>query len=1138
MDKNAIRKYAVWARRELLERVAQRAACYGITDQSIVDVNVNGRNGNGFTAAEKKQRQDLIDRIQVKGYEEVMEEVAYSWFIRFIAIRFMEVNGYLPGHIRVFTDEKNHFQPQILTEALHLEMDGLAMEKVHTLKAAKKEEELYKHLLIVLCNALGKELPAMFQKLEDYMELLFPDAILQKGSVIEQMIRLIPEEDWKEQVQIIGWLYQYYNSVKKEQVFEALKKNVKITKENIPAATQLFTPDWIVKYMVENSLGRMWVEGHPEIESKEHWKYYLEEGQQEPLVEKELDRIHAEYAKLTPEEIKVMDPCMGSGHILVYAFEVLMQMYKSAGYTQEDAARLIVEKNIYGLDIDDRAGQLAYFAVMMMARKYNSGILNKGMTPNVMAIRDSSNMNESTISFVANGNIIIENDLMTIKTVFADAKEYGSILQVPEVNFEAIYVAVKKCQDRECDQSDVIEKKKAICDILPLVKQAQWMSQKYEVCITNPPYMGKKSLNGKISAYLDEYFSRGKSELYSAFILKCLDMTAQKGFVSMVTMHTWMFISSFEELRKQILRQNTLCTMVHTGAATFEELNSFNVLATTFCIRKQMIANYNSKYVRLAEYYNTEEKISNFHNAENMYYLNAKELECVPGNPFVYWISKQARDNFRIGTPLRSLAEPKQGMATADNKRFVRYWFEVPREQICFGCADHEEALHSNKKWFPYNKGGNFRKWYGMNEYVVNWEKDGLELRKFKAAVLRNPGFYFKDGITWSLFGFENFGVRYKDTGFLFDVSGSSMFPKADDMLYILAFLASKVAFMYLSVLAPTVNFQVGNIGDLPLIIAPSIKAEIESLARECIDISREDWDENEYSWDFKENPILKFHTTGTLQEAYEKYAEYAEERYEKLRGLEEKINSLFIGVYRLNHEMTAEVIDRDIAVKRSDRKEDMIAFISFAVGCILGRFQCEDFTCNPEGIITISDEEYFTNDLLKEFIRFVREVFGRESLEDNLKFIAESLGGKGTCLEVLKNYFMNSFWPDHLKMYSNTPIYWLFDSGKKNGFKCLIPMHGYQPDTIARIRTDYVHELQAHYRTAIEEMEGRIGSAAQREKGKLTKKLQSLRDRAEELKGYEEKLHHLADQMISIDLDDGVKVNYAKFQDVLAKMK
>lgn len=1192
MNKTNIKNFAIWARNKLRSEIAYKAGLLGISEKGIAEplpqstddlqiFDIGTRQPvklEGKTAIE--QRRSLVAAIKAKrlpfaeAFDAVIEEVAYTWFNRLIAVRFMEVNDYLPSRMRVLSsDNPAKAEPDFVTSPFDTDLDFTEDEinLIDNLKDNNKSDELFQFLFIKQCNKLNEILPELFEKTNDYTELLLNVSFTDKDGVVYHLVHDISEDDFNNekegQVEIIGWLYQYYNTELKDETFALLKKNVKITKERIPASTQLFTPDWIVRYMVENSLGRLWCEGHPDF-NKSQWEYYLLEAEQEPEVEVQLKKIRSEYATIRPEEIKVIDPCMGSGHILVYAFDVLMQIYTSTGWSERDAAKSIIENNLYGLDIDDRAGQLAYFAIMMKARKYSRRILNANVKPSALAIRDSNWMTDEFISYVAEKDAGMNKDLLMLRKIFRDAKEYGSIINVPATNCSALYERIDNIRSSVAE--DLFQAQfqiMAVEQLLPLVKQAQIMSQKYDVVVTNPPYMGKKSLNQRLSSFLDKNYPNGKSELYSAFILKCIDMTNSSRFTSMITIHTWMFISSFEGVRDTILRESTISSMMHTGAATFEELNSFNVLATAFSLRKKTVNNYISAFLRLADYYNTELKLANFDNKDCHFYIKQNTFEIIPGNPFVYWITENARLNFSNFKQLRDFAEPKQGLATGDNNRFVRNWQEVDYNKIGFLCQSAKLALESGKKWFPYNKGGGFRKWYGMNEYVINWENNAFELKNFKGSVLRNPDYYFKSGITWSLFGFENFGVRYKTDGFIFDVSGSSMFPDEDDTLYILAFLASTVSFRYLSILAPTVNFQVGNIGDLPLCIASEKKLLISEKAKENIAISKYDWDGYETSWDFKKNPLLLCKGV-SIEESYENWKSICESNYLTLKANEERINREFINIYNLSEEMTEAVQYRDITVHRIyDSKEFVPAemeasayvmlkadvvkdFISYAVGCMFGRYSLDSeglvyaggdwdstkyksFIPDEDNCIPITDTKYFDDDIVGRFCEFIKVVYGEDTLEENLDYIAQALGNKGnSSREVIRNYFLNDFYKDHCKIYQKRPIYWLFDSGKQNGFKALIYIHRYNADTIGNLRVEYLHRVQRIYESEIEREQDTIDHTTNaREKKVSENRKEKLQRQLKETKEYDEKIAHLALSRIEIDLDDGVKTNYDKIQ-------
>ena len=1187
MNKNAIKKFATEARRELISRVSQRALKYGISDKEVGNPNDDSVGGHLLSSTEKKQRAALIAQIKEKGYEQVMEEVAYTWFNRFSALRFMEVNGYLPSHVRVFTDEENNFKPQIISEAIHLELDGLDMEKVYAYKEANDNDELYKYLLITQCNALNSVLPGMFQKIADYTELLFPDNLLREGSVIQQMIELIPEDDWKDAVQIIGWLYQYYNSEKKDDVFAALKKNVKITKENIPAATQLFTPDWIVRYMVENSLGRLWLEGHPDVKEQllpteeeqsayaagnrdpedTKWHYYLEEAEQEPEVQAQLAEIRKEYAALTPDQLKVIDPCSGSGHILAYMFDVLMKIYESYGYTTREAVASIVENNLYGLDIDDRAAQLAYFAVMMKARQYDRRFFSRGTQPHVYAIAESNHVDSFALEYFCNGDAKLKKAMDTIISELHDAKEYGSIITVSQQEWSALY-------DRFAEITEDINmsRETALRELLPLVQVAEALAQKYDTVVTNPPYMGSSGMSAKLTDFVKKNYPDSKSDLFSCFIEHGNGMIKRNRFNCMVTMQSWMFLSSFEKMRAKALRTKTITNLMHMENMVMGI--AFGTAVTVF--RNNAINGYKGTYnqIKLQDIKNDTPKQFPIH--ENRFaQVSTDNFSKIPGSPIAYWLSTNMVNDFSLGTVLKENGDTRQGMATSDNNRFLRLWTEVSNHSLGLNCASAEDAIRIHKKWYPYNKGGEFRKWYGNIDYVINYEDDGLEVKAYATSLyktatrtIKSMSEYFKPCLSWSKISSGSIAFRYYPQGFIFDVAGCCIFYKNDEIMkYHFGFINSNVAKSILAAISPTLNYEAGHIASLPVISDERQNGNIIKLVDANIEFGKEDWDSFETSWDFVTHPFITYRSGAgfadipmnkwqyRIADAYHTWESNATAQFDLLKKNEEELNRIFIDIYGLQDELTPEVEDKDVTVRKADLGRDIRSFISYAVGCMFGRYSLDvdglvyaggewdnskyaSFAADKDNIIPISDDEYFEDDIVGRFVKFVEVVYGKDTLDENLKFIADALGGKGQPKDVIRNYFLNDFYSDHCKIYQKRPIYWLFDSGKKNGFKALIYMHRYQPDTIARIRTDYVHEQQARYRTAIADLETRISNASTGERVKLNKQLKTLNDQAVEIHEYEEKIHHLADQMISIDLDDGVKVNYAKFQDVLAKIK
>ena len=741
MDKNAIKKYAIWARNELIDRVYQKADQYEISAEA--DPHADSAHGVLFTPTEKKQRSSLIAKVKEEGMNQVMEEAAYTWFNRFAALRFMEVNDYLPSRVRVFTDSAGEFKPEILSEAIHLELDGLDKEKVYAFKDANDNEGLFKYLIVTQCNALSSVLPGMFQKIADYTELLFPDNLLREGSVIEQMVAQIPEEDWKDQVQIIGWLYQYYNTEPKDKVFADLKKNKKITKEKIPAATQLFTPDWIVRYMVENSLGRLWIEGHPNDDLKASWKYYLDEAKQEPEVQKQLDEIHREYSALTPEDILCVDPCMGSGHIICYMFDVLMQIYEAYGYTARDAASSIVRNNLYGLDIDERASQLAYFAVMMKACQYDRRFLSRGIQPHVYAIMESNGFDPNMIDTFTDDRKELKAAMNSLISDMYDAKEYGSILNVNPVDFPSLYARFDEIRNENPNMYTY----QILDELLPFVQVAEAMAQKYHVVVTNPPYMGSSGMSGKLSEFIKKNYPNSKSDLFAVFIEHCGQMVKKDYYQAMITQHAWMFLSSFEKLRKKMLQKTTI-NMAHLGARAFEEIGGEVVQTTSFVMLNRNLKNYKGVYCRLIEPTTQQGKEDLFLSGGSRYESTQSNFSKIPGSPVAYWASETVIRMYSNDQTMEKIAHPKVGMQTSNNDKYLRMWFEVNYEEF--------KGNSWGLKWIKYLKGGAFRKWYGNLEYLLRYNKNPDYILQQKNARVLGIEFLKKPKITWRIIASAN----------------------------------------------------------------------------------------------------------------------------------------------------------------------------------------------------------------------------------------------------------------------------------------------------------------------------------------------------------------------------------------------
>ena len=969
---------------------------------------------------------------------------------------------------------------------------------------------------------------------------------------------MIQEEDWTDQVQIIGWLYQYYNTEPKDQVFADLKKNIKITKENIPAATQLFTPDWIVHYMVENSLGRMWLEGHPNDALKSEWKYYIDEAEQEPKVQTQLATIRSKYAALKPEEIRVIDPCMGSGHILCVLFDVLVRIYEDYGFTAREAAGKIVEKNLWGLDIDDRASQLAYFAVMMKARQYDKRFFMRKVQPHVYAIVESNGITTETLRDMGLKLLVEEHDIAVKQAVrlleeMKDSKEYGSIIHVTPCDWGLLRRFTMPDEEKKQLHLDVHNIIEITHKLQVLINIGEVLAQKYDVVVTNPPYMGSSGMGNKLSAYVKTWYPDTKGDMSTVCMERCLDMCNSTGLLAMINIPTWMFLSSYEVLRNKILLNNTYVNMVHPGRGIFG--SDFGT--TTFVLAKKYVRGYIASFRRLfnkpGEVENVKVREQAFLSGKGCYYAQQDNFSKIPGAPVAYWASEAAIRCFQSPKNINNSAYPRQGLATGNNDVFLRMWNEVNICDIVFNASSKEEFFETGKKYIPYNKGGAYRKWFADIGWVIRFDKPHYDILQTVGNHLPSKEFYFRESITWSKVTIGNLSMRYIPRGSTFDVAGCSIF--ADNNLkYILALANSKVMQYLMNILSQTVNYEVGNVKAIPLILGYQYFDEVNQLTKRNIQLSKADLASGETSFLFDRHPLINNNTLVSV--AYTQWKDVCKARFEELKANEERLNKILITIYGLEKELDYTVEDEDVSIKKADLKVSIKSLISYAVGCMFGRYSLDSigvvyaggewkpstyitFPADIDAIIPICDDEYFNDDIVGRFVKFIEVVYGKDTLEENLKFIADVLGGSGTSREVIRNYFINSFYADHLKVYQKRPIYWLFDSGKKNGFKCLVYMHRYQPDTIARIRTDYVHEQQSRYRTAIADLQSRIDNAVSTsDRVKLSKKLKTIQEQDEELRFYEEKIHHLADQMIKIDLDDGVKVNYAKFQDVLAKIK
>lgn len=1153
MNKTVIKNFAVDAHKQLVEQIKVKAYQYNVTDNSCPELNTESINGKLLSDVEKSQLNALIKTVNIHGYNHVIEEVAYTWFNRFIALRYMEVNNNLPQKIRVFTNENNEFKPEILAEAIHLDLDGLDKQKVFDLIETNDQDALYKYLLLAVCNDMNKYLPEMFTAFDqqNYKVLLIPDGLLKEDSILAKLIRDIPEEDWKEsnddgpsnEVTMIGWMYQYYISQRHNEVVNISKGTV--SKEDIPAATELFTTDWVVRYMVDNSLGRYWIERNPNSELKNKLKY-LATGKDGSLPTVEND-------PKKPEELTFFDPCMGSGHILSYAFDVLMEIYRECGWRDRDAAVSIVENNLYGLDIDERAYQLAYFSIMMKGCLYNRRFLKINVNNHLSNIVETNDLD--SLSYFGMEENEECNEISTyLLDTFKDALELGSLIEVETKDFENYSSYINNIYNTAENTSDYYYwKTDKYGLIIKLIKQAKILSNKYCITTTNPPYLNKMS--GELKKYVVKNYKAYSSDLFAVFIKRNFDFTVENGYLGFMTPFVWMFIKSYEQLRKFIINEKSIATLVQMEYSAYEE--------ATVPICSFVLKNGNADdigyYFRLSDFkggmeVQNQKILEAISNRECGYFFETliKNFNIIPGSPIAYWASKsvyRAFDNEKIGKYAISDGQTKTG----NNDKYLRMLWEVPALKIGKG-----------KRWVLHAKGGSFRRWYGNIDTIIDWSDSAREhYRKDRVARIAPEYIWFRNGICWTLISSNKLhGFRLLQDNSTFNLAAPSVFFDDDRMMfYILGYLNSKISQEIIALLNPTLNTNISDITSQPLCYGklPDKESCVIDLVKNNIVISKNDWDSFETSWDFQHHPLIR--KVSTIAEAFEQWQVECDDRFNQLKTNEEELNRIFIDIYGLQDELTPEIEDKDVTVRKADLGRDIRSFISYAVGCMFGRYSLDieglayaggewdtnkykTFIPDSDDIISICDEDYFEDDIVSRFVEFVRCVYGDDTLEENLKFISEALGGNGNPRDVLRNYFLKDFFKDHCNTYQVTgsgkrPIYWQFDSGKKNGFKALVYIHRYTPDLIARMRTGYIHPLQSQYRTQIEMLNNQIDEASlTSEKVKLKKQLKKIAEQAEELGKYEEKIHHWADKMEPMDLDDGVKVNYAKFQELLAKIK
>ncbi len=1188
MDKGILQRYSTWAKENLENQIEVSLKALGINDDNDIkkakqvgDVTTIDGDPTSYPADLYGKRLNIIDLVSRNGYRNVIEEFAYTWFNRFVALRFMELHGFLSHGFRVLSDPSGGIEPEIMKN-LNLVKDDLHlnMSLCSEYKQQGKIEELFRHVLICQCNVLAKILPMLFSTDMGYLELLLPKNLL-KGETVITKLNEIPEEAFLDDVEIIGWMYQFYISSKKDAVYASKKT---ITKDTLPAVTQLFTPDWIVRYMAQNSVGRLWLESYPDSTLRSEMKYYVEDAEQTEEVQKKIDEI--KYKNVNPEEIRIIEPCCGSGHILVYVFDLLYKMYEERGYQTREIPTLILKNNLTGLDVDKRAAQLASFSLIMKARSVNNRFFNNQyyVTPHVYELKDSKILKEMGYKkHLKDLNLLSDDEIALfdyIVDTFENGKTIGSLLKVKTIDFESLENALGKIKKTVSSLFNVEFLSVGIKRLEELTNLAKLLSSKYDVMITNPPYIGIPSMEDPVKDYAVRNYPNSKADMFAMYMET--DFANTNGFIAMINMHSWMFLSSFEKLRSHIYNDEILICAAHLGPRAFESIGGEVVQTVSFVMRNKNIAGYKGVFYRLVDKPSQDAKELAFLSGENKYKVSFEEFQEIGGEPMAYWASERTLQNFKVADSLINYSRPRVGQNTGDNDRFLRFWFEISIYKISFGIK-HEELETCPNKWIPYNKGGSFRRWYGNFDRVVNWENNGKEIKDY--AVIRNKGKHWsryiqnienmcREGISWSDIASTRFGCRYLPTGFICDVKGSSTYPEDKYRSYIMAFLNSCVAIYYLQMLNPTTTFQVGNIGSLPFFFER--ESDVNSLAENNVSISLQDWDSFETSWDFQEHPFLRIDKSyaidggalavknfanyygegpevkGAVEACYMLWAEECKKRFDQLKANEEELNRIFIDIYGLQDELTPAVEDKDVTVRLADKERDVRSLISYLVGISMGRYSLDvpglayaggewdpskyvSYQPDDDGIIPIYTGLGMEDGLTTILINLIKRIFGEDTYRANIDFIAEALGKNNheSSEETLNRYLNDGFYTDHLKIYQKRPIYWLFTSGKKAGFKCLIYMHRYNSDTLARINGKYFLPESTRKKNELDELNGKIAHSEGREKIRYEKERQNLAAAYNEAVEYGQVLDHMANQYISIDLDDGVKVNYAKFQGI-----
>ena len=1176
MDTSKLKKFAQYARRSLQEQVGSRL-------NTVLEQESAARRENPKAVAE------LEEQIRLTSKDQVIEKVAYIWFNRFCALRFMDVNGYTP--IRIVSPEAGQFQPAILAEAKMGHMDSKVVpddtqQKVSALLSGTAtsqdpQGEAYRLLLVAACNYYHRSMSYLFERIADYTELLIPDDLLSGNAILSYVQQAMTPDACKD-VEIIGWLYQFYISEKKDDVFESLKKNKKITPENIPAATQLFTPHYIVRYLVENSLGRLWMLNNPNSTLVEKMDYYIRP------VETETNFLKVE----KPEELKVCDPACGSGHMLSYAYDLLYAIYEEEGTDPSEIPGKILAHNLYGIELDERAGELASFALSMKAASGNPfekksnhrRFFRKPVEPNICILENvdlqASELNEY-MDFA--GRDLFSPELQTTLRQFDEADNFGSLIRPACGDVSEIKEKLEaKSQEVPLLLGEIHK------DVLLALKQANFLNSKYHVVVANPPYMGGKGMNPRLKKYAADNYKSSKSDLFAMFIERSLELALKQGQVGMITMQSWMFLSSFEDFRTGLLTYNTLVNMAHLGARAFDSIGGEVVSTTAFVIESSYHPSLHGHFIRLTSG-NSEsqkqellEKVVQGEAPSFLHQTSAEEFCKIPGSPIAYWASEQQRSSFQNSQKLLDVASPRQGIATANNDLFLRRWSEVSISKIHFGLENKDQAILANAKWLPYNKGGEFRKWYGNNEFVINWKNDGEEIKGFcdsngkQRSAIRNPNYFFRPSVTWTDVSSSSFGVRCSNKGFLFDGSSHSAFPESYNYSYIAGLLCAKTTFEFLKLINPTMHFQVGNVGSLPVPINKnqSTYTEVGSWVEKNIDIVKKDWDAYEVSWDFTTSQLLEIDLDRTfLSKSYELLRKEWHLATNTAKLLEEENNRYFINAYGLDDEISPDTQLSNItltcnphyryptAKTEEDREKRLLEdtiheFISYAVGCMFGRYSLDkpglilanqgdtlenylkqvpqpSFMPDQENVIPILEDSWFTDDIVDRFRQFLKVTFGEEHFEENLSFIEKAIG------KDIRKFFVKDFYTDHLKRYKKRPIYWLFSS-PKGTFNALIYMHRYRPDTASVVLNDYLREFSTKLGEEKKRQEqiSISANASAGEKTKALKQIDKLNKMIDEIDEYErDVLFPLATNQVEIDLDDGVKHNYKLFGKALKKV-